>query len=113
MSWTKDNQARLDRLRAKELDGTLSGTEQAELAALMAQVEAEEAQVLAPAMNRLRGEMGEFDDVQSENEEVARLLAQQQALAADARRFFAEFEQRRASILRGLARCAGGTLPPT
>lgn len=115
MSWTKDRQATLDRLRDKELAGTLTGPEQAELAALLAQVEAEEAQVLAPAMGHLRAEVGaleqELCEVQGENEELARLLAQQQNLAADARRFLAEFEQRRASILEAFARLAGGPLP--
>jgi septal ring factor EnvC (AmiA/AmiB activator) len=117
MSWTKDSQARLDRLRNKELAGTLTEPEQAELAVLMAQVEAEEAQVLAPAMHRLRAEVGELehelDTVQGENEELARLLAQQQTLAADARHFLAEFEQRRAAIVDALARFTGSPLPTT
>ncbi|MCC6553105.1 MAG: hypothetical protein IT372_08800 [Polyangiaceae bacterium] len=117
MSWTKDRQARLDLLRDKELAGTLTEPEHTELAGLMAQVEAEEAQALAPAMTQLRAEAGELAHelrtVQDENEELARLLAQQQALVADARRFLTEFEQRRASILDALARFARGPLPTT
>ena len=117
MNWTKDSQARLDGLRQKELAGTLTEPEHVELAGLMARVEAEEAQALAPAMHRLRTEVGELEHelgaVQGENEELARLLAQQQALAADARRFLTEFELRRASILDGLARFAGVPLPTT
>jgi chromosome segregation ATPase len=115
MSWTKDSQARLDRLRDRELAGTLTEPEQEELASLMAQVEAEEAQVLAPAMSRLCAEVSEQEQelrgLQGENEELARLLARQQSLAADARRFLAEFDQRRAAILVALARFAGGPLP--
>ena len=117
MSWSKESQARLDRLRSNELAGTLTEPEQVELASLMAQVEAEEAQALAPTMSRLRVEVGELsheiDGLQNENEELARLLAQQQALAADARRFLVEFEQRRASIFDALARFAGSPLPTT
>ncbi len=117
MNWTKESQARLDSLRQKELAGTLTEPEHAELAGLMAEVEADEARTLAPAMHRLRTEVGELEReigaVQGENEELARLLAQQQSLAADARRFLAEFEQRRASILDGLARFAGVPLPTT
>ena len=117
MNWTKDNQTQLDGLRQKELAGTLTEPEQVELAGLMAQVEADEAQALAPAMHRLRTEVGESERelgaVQSENEELAHLLAQQEALAADARRFLVEFERRRASILDGLARFAGVPLPTT
>ncbi len=57
MNWTKDSQARLDSLRQKELAGMLTEPEHVELAGLMAQVEAEEAQALAPAMHRLRAEV--------------------------------------------------------
>jgi hypothetical protein len=115
MSWTKDDQTRLDLLRAKELAGTLAEAEHAELAGLMARVEAEEAAVLAPELARLRDEVaetaGELHRTERENEDLARLLAQQQALVADARRFLDEFDRRRASILAGLARIAGGPLP--
>jgi len=51
------------------------------------------------------------DALEGENEELARLLAQQQSLAADARRFLVEFDQRRAAILGALARVSGGSLP--
>lgn len=115
MSWTKDDQTRLDLLRSKELAGVLAEAEHAELAALMARVEAEEAAALAPEMARLRAEVGETTDelrrLESENEELARLMAQQQTLVADARKFLDEFDRRRASIRDGLARIAGGPLP--
>jgi DNA repair exonuclease SbcCD ATPase subunit len=108
---------KLDRLREKERAGALTAAEQPELAALMAEVEAEEAQALAPAMTRLRDDVEalaqEVRGVESRNEELARLLAQQQQLAADAHRFLAEFDQRRATILDALARVAGGPLPAT
>ncbi len=117
MSWTKETQARMDDLRDKELTGTLTSREQAELAGLMAQVEAEEARTLAPAVARLRTEVTDLEEglakVQDENKELARVLAQQQSLAADGRRFLAEFDQRHASILDALARFAGGPLPVT
>jgi hypothetical protein len=117
MSWTKETQARLDHLREKELAGALTAAEQPELAALMALVEGEDTQSLAPATTRLRDDVEaliqEVRSVESRNEELARLLAQQQLLAADARRFLAEFDQRRASLLDALARVAGGPLPAT
>jgi hypothetical protein len=115
MSWTKDDQSKLDRLRGKEPSGTLTEPEQAELAALTARVEAEEAVVLAPEVARLRAEAGdlaaELGRVEGENEQLAQLMAQQQALVADTRRFLEEFDRRRASILDGLARVARGPLP--
>jgi hypothetical protein len=115
MSWTEDDQSKLDRLRDRELSGTLTQPEQEELAALMARIEAEEAAVLAPEMARLRAEAGELAvelaSVEGENEQLAQLMAQQQALVTDTRRFLEEFDRRRASILDGLARVAGGPLP--
>ena len=45
------------------------------------------------------------------NEQLAQVMAQQQALVADTRRFLEEFDQRRASILDGLARIARRPLP--
>lgn len=115
MSWTKDDQTRLDLLRGKELAGTLSEPERVELAALMARVEAEQALALAPEMARLRAELGEraneLGKIESENDELARLMAQQETLVADARRFLDEFDRRQTSILDGLARIAGRPLP--
>lgn len=115
MSWTMDDQAKLDFLRGKELAGTLTEPEHAELAGLMARVEAEEAAALAPDMARLRDEIAgtadELRRVETESEELARLMAQQQALVADARKFLDEFDRRRASILDGLTRITGGPLP--
>jgi Tfp pilus assembly protein PilN len=68
-------------------------------------------------MTQLRDDVGallqEVRGVDSRNAELAWLHAQQQQLAADARRFLAEFDQRRTSILEALARVAGGPLPAT
>ncbi len=110
MTWTHQDQRRLDHLRAKELGGTLVGPEDEELAALMARVEAEEAAVLAPAMARLQAEAADvapamdrlraqvadveqqLSALQSRNEELAKRVAQQESLAADMRRFLAELD---------------------
>jgi hypothetical protein len=117
MSWTKDDQAKLDLLRSKELAGMLTEPERAELAGLMARVEAEEAAALAPEIARLRDEVArtadELHTIEAESDELARLMAQQQALVVDARKFLDEFDRRRASILDGLARITGGPLPTT
>ncbi len=66
-------------------------------------------------MARLRAEAGdlaaELASVEGESEQLAQLMAQQQALVTDTRRFLEEFERRRWTILDGLARVAGGPLP--
>ena len=75
MNWTKEDQSKLNHLRGKELAGTLAEPDQAELASLMARVEAEEAAILAPEMARLRAEAGdlaaELGRVEGENEQLA------------------------------------------
>lgn len=115
MSWMKEDQTKLDLLRTKELAGTLTEPEHAELAVLMTRVEAEEAAALAPEMARLRADVAEMANelnrIEGENEALARIMAQQQTLLADTRRFLDEFDRRRASILDGLARVASGPLP--
>ncbi len=96
MSWTHQDQRRLDHLRTKELKATLVSPEDEELAALMARVEAEEAAVLAPAMDRLRAQVADVEQqlsaLQSRNEELAKRVAQQESLAADMRRFLTELD---------------------
>ena len=82
MSWTKDDQNKLDRLRGKELAGTLEEPEQTELAALMARVEAEEAAVLAPEMARLRAEAGDFASCFREGEGKRRWFRESRRSAA-------------------------------
>ncbi len=83
----------------------------------MAMVEADEAEALAPYLGRLQAQShnlnAELRGLESENQELARLLAQQQALAADARHFLSEFDQRRSTILEALAHFSRGPLPTT
>lgn len=94
MTWTNDHQQRLNHLRKQELVGTLADFERTELEALMLEIESEEARTLAPSMQHLRADLleqeREIAAVHAQNEEQARLLARQEALAADARRLLAD-----------------------
>jgi hypothetical protein len=54
--WTEDNRRRLDELRREEAQRALSEPEHAELTALFAALDAEEARDLAPALARLSQE---------------------------------------------------------
>ncbi len=83
MIWHSEKQARLDWLRKSELAGTLTGGEQTELNELVAALEADEADRLAPALARMREEQealrGRLRALQAENEELARLLNQNES----------------------------------
>ena len=114
MSWNAERQARLDQLRTREQAGLLAASEQTELAELMAALEADEASLIAPALTRLRAEQAMLRErlsvLQTENEELARLLGQQEQLAADARHWLSQFEQRHRSIQQTYTRLTGETL---
>ncbi len=120
MEWTIEQQVLFDTLRARQLAGTLTTEEQSCLAELTAQLEAEEARYLAPATARMRLEQAALREqlaaLQNENEALSRLMHQQEQLAADARQWLAQFEQRRQQIqqtymrITGQALAASGTL---
>src|SRR5436309_2259003 len=117
MDWDKEKQARLDALRMREISGALTDPERAELATILEKLEAEEARALAPALARLREDVAarqqKIGVVQADNEELAKLLAQERQLAAEARRFLIQFDERSASIREGYARLMGEALPST
>lgn len=114
MSWTNENQARFNLLRAKELAGTLADAEQTELNQYVAQIESEEAAMFAPGMNRLRAELDQLkrdtEATEERNEALAKLLVQEMALIADATRFLAEFDRRQSFIANGLSKLKAKTI---
>lgn len=116
MDWNEETQVCFDKLRMKEIAGTLTEHEQAELAELFAMVEADEAIYLAPTIERMSHEQDTLRErlyrLQAENEALAKLLAQQEQLAADARRWLAQFEKRHRSILRTYMHLTGEVLTP-
>lgn len=114
MKWSAELQARFDTLRLAEFAGTLSAAEADELAELTQTLQADDAVSLRPAMDRLRREQDELHEqltsVQAENEELARLLSQQQQLVADARRWLSQFDQRHSAIRQAYSRLTGHEL---
>jgi hypothetical protein len=112
--WTAETDARFNELRVRELAGSLSDTEQIELAQLIQVIEAEEANQLASAISRQQAEQTTMRSrlhlQQAENAELVVVLSQLEQLAADARRWLAEFEQRHAKIRQSYARLTVETL---
>jgi len=89
MDWTNEQQALFDKLRARELAGTLTTEEQSRLTELTTRLEAEEAHYLTPVVAQMRVEQATLCErlaaLQTENEALSRLVHQQEQLAADAR----------------------------
>jgi len=114
MNWTTEQQALFDALRVRELDGTLTVAEQAQLNELTVLLEAEEAHYLAPVIARVRADQAvlreRLEALQTENEALARLLNQQEQLVADARQWLAQFEQRHLRIQQAYTRLTGEVL---
>ncbi len=91
MNWSNEKQARFDDLRQRELAGTLSAAEQQELEALTAMLTQAADEALLPAIERLQHEVMELEtrlqQRQDENEELAKLLHQQEQLTAESRQW--------------------------
>lgn len=102
MDWNEEKQTRFDKLRQRQLTGTLTVDEQTELAEIVAMLEQEEARYLEPAIARLELEQvatrERLQKLQADNEEMAKLLHQQEQLAVEARRWLADFQQRHENI---------------
>ena len=102
MDWNEEKQTRFDKLRQRQLTGTLTVDEQTELAEMVAMVEQEESRYLEPAIASLELEQAvtreRLQKLQADNEELAKLLHQQEQLAVEARRWLADFQQRHENI---------------
>lgn len=116
-TWITEKQQRLNVLSAQQLAGTLTAAERRELASLITEIEAEEAVRLAPAMAELQREQDalrrKLRRSQSENEQLAALIAQQEQILADARRTLKELQRRRQGIREAYFRVTGEALAPT
>jgi hypothetical protein len=114
MAWDTGQQTLFDELRTKEMAGTLSPEEQSQLAQLIKALETDEARSLAPALAQMRAEQSALRErllaAQKENEGLAQLLNQQEQLAADARRWLVQFEQRHRTIRQTYQRLTGESL---
>lgn len=117
MDWNKTQQARLTELRRRELAGRLTEVEKEELAAAMAKIEQQEARYLAPSIEKMRAEQAILEErlqnLHADNEALAKLLNQQEQLAAEARRWLADFEARHLRIQQTYTRLTGELLTPT
>ena len=94
--WTEEKQHRMDELRAKKFAGTLAAEEQQELEKFFAELEAEEAELLRPAMDRLDTEIKarrkELAILQAEKAAREILLVKRAALLARTQELVAQIQ---------------------
>ena len=117
MDWNDEQQKRFNDLRRRELKGKLNTAEQTELAEIIAFLEEEEARYLGPAVARMEKEqtvmMERLQKLQTDNEELAKLVHQQEQLVLEARRWLADFRQRHEQIRSTYTQLTGEILTTT
>ena len=110
--WNDDKSRRFDGLRRDEARRALTDVEQAELDALSAELDAEEAQALQPALDRLAREAEDLRarkaQVEAQARELESVVAQQEKLLVEARAYAARLRLRRAALTDEFRRLKAG-----
>src|ERR1700679_2111169 len=100
--WNKDKAERLDHLRGEEARRSLTDPERAELSTLFAELDAEEARALAPALARLGHEADGLRQrkarVEAAAVELERIVSQQEKVLAEAHAYAELLRGRRAAL---------------
>lgn len=90
-----NRQYRLEQLRLREAEGTLTEREQAELLAIFAELDAEEAEALKPAKEkgqRLQKEKAELEEIASQLQDI---VTEHKQLLTDARAYLTQLHKGR------------------
>ncbi|MGH9798791.1 MAG: hypothetical protein ACREEM_44275 [Blastocatellia bacterium] len=111
--WTDEKQRLFDLLREKKYAGVLTDDEKQQLDSLFSEIEAEEEQLLAPAMERADKRIAELqkecDEKEARNIELASLAAKQQELLTHARAYLSTLLSEQAIINAERERLLGKT----
>lgn len=114
MEWNDEKQTRLDALRAAELTGTLDEAGEAELAALIEFLEAQERERLAPALAQMRAEQAalrqQVQESEAASERLVMLAVQQEQLLADGRQLLHDLQSRHQVLRETYQRVTGEPL---
>ena len=114
VEWTKELEERFTKLRQRELSGTLNATEEIELTELISLIERDESAQLTKAIVRMNLEQTtmrlRLQSLRIDNENLAKVLNQQEQLVSDARKWLAEFEKRHNLIQQSYTRLTGEIL---
>ena len=114
LEWTKDLEERFTELRQRELSGTLNAIEEIELTNLIYSIEGDESVQLTKVIIGMSSEQTamrlRLQSLQVDNENLAKVLNQQELLVSDARKWLEEFEKRHHIIQQSYMRLTGETL---
>ncbi|MEP7338332.1 MAG: hypothetical protein ABI977_11410 [Acidobacteriota bacterium] len=111
--WTEEKQRLLDSLREKEFAGILTSDEQQQLDLLFTEIDAEEEEMLRPAMERYDQRISKLEKeraaLQAQNAERATLVARQEQLLTKARTYLNSLLSEQAVINSEYERISGKT----
>ncbi len=111
MRWNEEKSRRFQALRAAEAQGPLADAERAELDRLLDELDADEADALRPAVQRaeahaadLAAEKARLD---AQADALARIVAEQEGLLADATAYLQRLRDRSAALAEDYRRIMG------
>lgn len=105
-----NRQYRLEQLRLREAEGTLTEREQAELLAIFTELDAEEAEALKPAKEKsrqLQKEKAELEEIASQLQDI---VTEHKQLLTDARAYLTQLQSKRALLADKYYRLTGQNL---
>jgi len=112
--WNQEKQERLDTRRVREAQGIQSETERAELSALFAELNAEEAEALRPAIERMQHQhtdlLAEKKSLQAEVGQLERIVNTQEQLLAESRAYLLGLRTKRTALAEDYRRITGREL---
>lgn len=115
--WTVEKQQRLDALRLGEAQSTLSDAEHAEMEALFAELDADEARAMRTVfanMDRTKVELQqEIEARAAEALRLERIVREHEQLLAEARACLSQLRARRAQLADEYRQVTGGDLTKT
>ena len=116
MRWNDDKSRRFQALRATEAQGALTDAERAEFELLLADLDADEADELRPAIERSLARTGELAAekarLEAQAEALARLMAEHEGLLADATVYLQKLRDKSDALAEDYRRLMGRDLVP-
>ena len=105
-----NRQHRLEELRLREAEGTLTEQEQAELLAIFAELDAEEAEALKPAKEKSQQLPTEKEALEATALQLQDIVTEHKQLLTDARAYLTQLQSKRALLADKYYRLTGQNL---
>jgi len=114
--WNDKKSRRFQALRAAEARRPLTDAECAELSNLLEDLDADEADALRPAMEQMAAHAGDLAaekaQLEAQADALARIVAEQKGLLADATAYLQKLRERSAALAEDYRRLMGHDLAP-